>query len=147
MATLTNTPVSHSINLNGQTSNYSQGISQSPSIGTIGVNIGNSWIPIPSYSSGTTSPIDPIKPGLVITDCSITYDSKHSDGNTYQHEVAAIQITRNKDGEIIKSKIIKVFWVETRTQGSIDYAASKDPSVSEFEPNDIIIKTLRTIKL
>jgi hypothetical protein len=43
--------------------------------------------------------------------------------------------------------MVKVFWVETRSQGSIDYAASKDPAVSEFEPNDIIIKTLRTIKL
>ena len=43
--------------------------------------------------------------------------------------------------------MVKVFWVETKTQGSIDYAASKDPEVSEFESEDIIIKTLRTINI
>jgi hypothetical protein len=84
---------------------------------------------------------------FVISDNPITYDSKYSDGNTYQHEVAVIKITRNDSGEVIKSKMVKVFWVETKTQGSIDYAASKDPEVSEFESEDIIIKTLRTINL
>jgi len=38
-------------------------------------------------------------------------------------------------------------WVETLNQGSIDYAASKDPEVSKLKSNEIIIKTLRTIKL
>ena len=97
------------------------------------------------WTAGTPTYTQP--PALVITDNPTTYDSKDSDRNTYQHEVAAIQVTRNESGEIIKSKMIKTFWVETRSQGSIDYAASKDPSVSEFEPNDIIIKTLRTIIL
>ena len=56
-------------------------------------------------------------------------------------------MTRNQDGKIIRSKMIKTFWVETLSQGSIEYAASKDPEVSKFEPEEIIIKTLRTIKL
>jgi hypothetical protein len=131
------------------TGNYSQSTltNTGTSIGTIGVNTGNSWTTIPNYMAGTITSPEAYTPKIVITDCPLTYDSKHSDGNTYQHEVAAIQVTRDKDGEIIKSKMVKVFWVETRSQGSIDYAASKDPAVSEFEPNDIIIKTLRTIKL
>jgi hypothetical protein len=68
-------------------------------------------------------------------------------GSSWQHEIAVIKVTRNQDGKIIRSKMIKTFWVETLTQGSIEYAASKDPEVSKFEPEEIIIKTLRTIKL
>ena len=136
-----NSSVSHSLNNVTLSGNYSQNVqgilTNSPYTHTI-----------PTYTTGTMYPTDSLgKPSMIIIDCPLTYDSNHSDGNTYQHEVAAIQVTRNEDGEIIKSKMIKVFWVETRSQGSIDYAASKDPAVSEFEPNDIIIKTLRTIKL
>lgn len=139
-----NSSVSHSLNNVTLSGNYSQNVQ--------GILTNSPYITtptIPNYTTGTLYPTPPDSyiPKIVITDCPITYDSNHSDGNTYQHEVAAIQVTRNDDGEIIKSKMIKVFWVETRSQGSIDYAASKDPSVSEFEPNDIIIKTLRTIKL
>jgi hypothetical protein len=86
-------------------------------------------------------------PTIVLKDAPITYDSDHSDRKTYQHEVAVIKVFRNDSGEVIKSKVIKTMWVETKTQGSIDYAASKDPEVSEYEPEDIIIKTLRTIIL
>ena len=69
------------------------------------------------------------------------------DGISFQHEIAVLKVTRNESGKIVKSKMIKTFWVETHNQGSIDYAASKDPEVSKFEPEEIIIKTLRTIKL
>jgi len=137
-----NSSVSHSLNNVTLSGNYSQNVqgilTNSPYTTTI-----------PNYTTGTlyAPQSDAYVPTMTIIDCPLTYDSNHSDGNTYQHEVAAIQVTRNDDGEIIKSKMIKVFWVETRSQGSIDYAASKDPAVSEFEPNDIIIKTLRTIKL
>jgi len=68
-------------------------------------------------------------------------------GSSWQHEIAVIKVTRNQDGKIIRSKMIKTFWVETLSQESIEYAASKDPEVSKFEPEEIIIKTLRTIKL
>jgi len=86
-------------------------------------------------------------PALLLKDTPMTYESDHSDRKTYQHEVAVIKVFRNDDGVVTKSKIIKTIWVETKTQGSIDYAASKDPEVSEYEPEDIIIKTLRTIIL
>jgi len=69
------------------------------------------------------------------------------DGISFQHEIAVLKVTRNESGKIVKSKMIKTFWVETHNQGSIDYAASKDPEASKFEPEEIIIKTLRTIKL
>jgi len=68
-------------------------------------------------------------------------------GKSFQHEIAVIKVTRNQDGKIIRSKMIKTFWVETLSQGSIEYAASKDKDVAKFEPEEIIIKTLRTIKL
>jgi hypothetical protein len=70
-----------------------------------------------------------------------------NDGISYQHEIAVLKVTRSESGLIIRSKMIKTFWVETLTQGSIEYAASKDSEVSKFEPEEIIIKTLRTIKL
>ena len=76
----------------------------------------------------------------------ITHDLGN-DGITYQHEVAVLLVTRNDTGQIIRSKVIKTMWVETLNQGSIDYAASKDPEVSKLKSNEIIIKTLRTIKL
>jgi hypothetical protein len=76
----------------------------------------------------------------------ITHDLGN-DGITYQHEVAVLLVTRNDTGQIIRSKVIKTMWVETLNQGSIDYAASKDPEVSKLKSDEIIIKTLRTIKL
>ena len=79
-------------------------------------------------------------------DGRITHDLGN-DGITYQHEVAVLSVTRNDTGQIIRSKVIKTMWVETLNQGSIDYAASKDPEVSKLKSNEIIIKTLRTIKL
>jgi hypothetical protein len=120
--------------------------------GTTLTHTGGSNIAIGTLASGTSNtftgtPFFTPPAAITLTDNPITYDSKHSDGNTYQHEVAVIQITRNDSGEVIKSKVVKTFWVETRNQGSVDYAASKNPAVSEFEPNDIIIKTLRTIIL
>lgn len=66
---------------------------------------------------------------------------------SYLHEVAVIAITRSPEGSIIKSKMVKTMWVETKDGGSIDFTAGKDPEVGKFEPEDIIIKTLRTIKL
>jgi hypothetical protein len=108
---------------------------------------GTSTITTGTSNTFTGTPFFTQPAAITITDNPITYDSKHSDRNTYQHEVAVIQITRNDSGEVIKSKVIKTFWVETRNQGSVDYAASKNPAVSEFEPSDIIIKTLRTIIL
>lgn len=100
------------------------------------------------FSSGTSTGVHYVPPpALVLKDAPVTYDSDHSDRKTYQHEVAVIKVFRNDDGEVVKSKMIKTMWVETKTQGSIDYAASKDPEVSEYEPEDIIIKTLRTIVL
>jgi hypothetical protein len=139
-----NSSVSHSLNNVTLSGNYSQNVQ-----GILTNSPYTTTTTIPNYTTGTlyAPQSDAYVPKIVITDCPLTYDSNHSDGNTYQHEVAAIQVTRNDEGEIIKSKMIKVFWVETRSQGSIDYAASKDPAVSEFEPNDIIIKTLRTIRL
>lgn len=111
---------------------------------TSGTTISTPYVFSPSVSTGVyyTPP-----PALVLKDAPVTYDSDHSDRKTYQHEVAVIKVFRNDSGEVIKSKVIKTMWVETKTQGSIDYAASKDPEVSEYEPEDIIIKTLRTIIL
>ena len=132
------------------TNNYNQGLITGTGIitsntGNVGIGTSTTWATMPNYSAGTVTQTPPA--AFVISDNPITYDSKYSDGNTYQHEVAVIKITRNDSGEVIKSKMVKVFWVETKTQGSIDYAASKDPEVSEFESEDIIIKTLRTINI
>ena len=108
----------------------------------------------PYYSSGVSG-ISNIaggvytehSPAFSLKDVPVTYTSDFSDKKTYQHEVAIIKVFRNDDGVVTKSKMIKTMWVETKTQGSIDYTASKDPEVSEYEPEDIIIKTLRTIVL
>ena len=134
---------SNNTNVTGQTSNYNQGLITGTTTGTVG--IGTTWTNTPNFSAGSITQTPPA--AFVISDNPVTYDSKYSDGNTYLHEVAVIKITRNDSGEVIKSKMVKVFWVETKTQGSIDYAASKDPEVSELESEDIIIKTLRTINL
>ena len=112
---------------------------------TVGTGINTAWVNSPY--NGTTYNASDYLPKVTLTDTPLTYEYSESEGKTFQHEIAVIKVTRNDSGEIIKSKMIKVFWVETKTQGSIDYAASKDPEVSELEPEDIIIKTLRTIRL
>jgi hypothetical protein len=134
------------------TSTINGGISSIGQITTTGGNVGigtsssTTWLN-PQYN-GTTGYIQPDYQAKVkFTDTPLTHDYSESEGKTFQHEVAVIKVTRNDSGEVIKSKMVKVFWVETKTQGSIDYAASKDPDVSELEPEDIIIKTLRTIRL
>ena len=107
-----------------------------------------------SLVSGTTNPyiytttgtINTTTPAAVSINGPLTHQLGN-DGISYQHEIAVLKVTRSESGLIIRSKMIKTFWVETLTQGSIEYAASKDSEVSKFEPEEIIIKTLRTIKL
>jgi hypothetical protein len=113
--------------------------------GNIGIGTSSGNYTVGTTFTGYTQPDYPAK--VVFTDTPLTHDYSESEGKTFQHEVAVIKVTRNDEGSIIKSKMVKVFWVETKTQGSIDYAASKDPDVSELEEEDIIIKTLRTIRL
>jgi hypothetical protein len=81
--------------------------------------------------------------------CVISTPLTHNfgDGHSFLHEIAVIKVTRNDNMKIISSKMVKTFWVETHTHESIEFAASKDPEVAKFEPNEIIIKTLRTIIL
>ena len=97
-----------------------------------------------NYSSGTSIINNPLEINgpIIYTNGTNTIHSQ-----SYLHEVAVIAITRSPEGYIIKSKMVKTMWVETKDKGSIDFAASKDPEVEKFEPEDIIIKTLRTIKL
>jgi hypothetical protein len=113
--------------------------------GNIGIGTSSGNYTVGTTFTGYTQPDYQAK--VVFTDTPLTHDYSESEGKTFQHEVAVIKVTRNDEGSIIKSKMVKVFWVETKTQGSIDYAASKDPDVSELEEEDIIIKTLRTIRL
>ena len=95
-----------------------------------------------SYSSGTSIINNPLEiNGPIIYNNNTTYSQ------FYLHEVAVIAITRSPEGYIIKTKMVKTMWIETKYGGSIDFAASKDPEVEKFEPEDIIIKTLRTIEL
>jgi hypothetical protein len=96
-----------------------------------------------NYSSGTSIINNPLEINgpIIYNNDNTTYVQ------SYLHEVAVIAITRSPEGYIIKSKMVKTMWVETKDKGSIDFAASKDPEVEKFEPEDIIIKTLRTIKL
>jgi hypothetical protein len=118
------------------------------STATTNISPGNS-----SLVSGTTNPYIYTTTGTINTTpavVSINGPLTHqlgNDGISYQHEIAVLKVTRSESGLIIRSKMIKTFWVETLTQGSIEYAASKDSEVSKFEPEEIIIKTLRTIKL
>jgi hypothetical protein len=137
------------INTSPTNSTINGGISSIGQITTTGGNIGigtsSGNYTVGTSFTGYTQPDYQAK--VVLIDATITYDSSESDGKSFQHEVAVIKVTRNDSGEVIKSKMVKVFWVETKTQGSIDYAASKDPDVSELEEEDIIIKTLRTIRL
>ena len=99
-----------------------------------------------SITSGTNSSYIYTTPAITSINGPLTHQLGN-DGISYQHEIAVLKVTRSESGLIIRSKMIKTFWVETLTQGSIEYAASKDSEVSKFEPEEIIIKTLRTIKL
>jgi hypothetical protein len=99
-----------------------------------------------SLISGTTNPHIYTPPAAMSINGPLTHQLGN-DGISYQHEIAVLKVTRSESGLIIRSKMIKTFWVETLTQGSIEYAASKDSEISKFEPEEIIIKTLRTIKL
>jgi hypothetical protein len=106
---------------------------------TIPYNIWNSSASIPHVQNH--------EPNITIKGQLIHDMSNDMSGVSFQHEIAVLKVTRNESGKIIRSKMIKTFWVETLTQGSIEYTASKDEEVSKFEPEEIIIKTLRTIKL
>jgi hypothetical protein len=111
---------------------------------TTSTTSGNSSVANP-YIYATTGTIN-TTPAAMSINGPLTHQLGN-DGISYQHEIAVLKVTRSESGRIIRSKMIKTFWVETLTQGSIEYAASKDSEVSKFEPEEIIIKTLRTIKL
>ena len=83
--------------------------------GNIGIGTSSGNYTVGTSFTGYTQP--DYQANVVLTDATITYDSSESDGKSFQHEVAVIKVTRNDSGEVIKSKMVKVFWVETKTQG------------------------------
>jgi hypothetical protein len=93
--------------------------------------------------------VNPSPPNRLTIESPLIHDLSDNNiiGNSFQHEIAVLKVTRNESGKIIRTKMIKTMWVEALSQGSIEYAASKDPEVNKFEPEEIIIKTLRTIKI
>jgi len=112
--------------------------------------------PIKTYTSGPsnnvgynhhtiyTNPIDYTFEGLR----SITLQGLSlNNNNIMQNKVAVFKITRDENQKITSSKFIKELWIESKNGSSIDFEVAKDPEISKFEANEIIIKVVHSVIL
>jgi hypothetical protein len=94
-----------------------------------------------TYNSGTPhwNYIDNSHLGIKLTP-TLTLNN-----NIMQNHVAVFKVTRDDNQRITSSKFIKQLWVESKNGSSIDFEVAKDPEISKFEANEIVIKVIYTV--
>ena len=70
-----------------------------------------------------------------------------SNNNIMQNKVAVFKVTRDENQKITSSKFIKELWIESKNGSSIDFEVAKDPEISKYEANEIVIKSIYTVTL
>ena len=70
-----------------------------------------------------------------------------SNNNIMQNKVAVFKVTRDDNQKITSSKFIKELWIESKNGSSIDFEVAKDPEISKYEANEIVIKSIYTVTL
>jgi len=65
--------------------------------------------------------------------------------NIMQNHVAVFKVTRDENQKITSTKFIKELWIESKNGSSIDFEVAKDPEISKFEANEIVIKVIHTV--
>ena len=70
-----------------------------------------------------------------------------SNNNIMQNKVAVFKVTRDDNQKITSSKFLKELWIESKNGSSIDFEVAKDPEISKYEANEIVIKSIYTVTL
>ena len=103
-----------------------------------------------NYNSGTSN-VDYNQHTIYNNPVDYTYSGfstlTNNNNNIMQNKVAVFKITRDENQKITSSKFIKELWIESKNGSSIDFEVAKDPEISKFEANEIIIKVINTVIL
>jgi len=59
--------------------------------------------------------------------------------------VAVFKVDRNDKNEITSAKFIKGLWIETKNGSSVDFEVAKDKDISQYNSDEIVIKTISTV--
>ena len=70
-----------------------------------------------------------------------------NNNNIMQNKVAVFKVTRDNNQKITSSKFLKELWIESKNGSSIDFEVAKDPEISKYEANEIVIKSIYTVTL
>ena len=103
-----------------------------------------------TISSGTTTGGYITTPAITTLPFSIDTNSNNSTLNNNMNKVqnqfvAVFKIERNDKNEITSAKFIKELWIETKNGSSVDFEVAKDKDISQYNANDISIKTIYTV--
>lgn len=108
--------------------------------------------PIKTYTSGTSN-VGYNQYTIYTNPVNYTFTAPGSptltlnNNNIMQNKVAVFKVTRDENQKITSSKFIKELWIESKNGSSIDFEVAKDPEISKFEANEIIIKNIYTVTL
>jgi hypothetical protein len=107
-----------------------------------GTSLENQWIDWNSY----THTINPCKE-IPLDAPSFSSTLTTSNNNIMQTKVAVFKVTRDDNQKITSSKFLKELWIESKNGSSIDFEVAKDPEISKYEANEIVIKSIYTVTL
>jgi hypothetical protein len=107
-----------------------------------GTSLENQWIDWNSYIH-TINPCKEIPLDTPYFSSTLTI----SNNNIMQNKVAVFKVTRDDNQKITSSKFIKELWIESKNGSSIDFEVAKDPEISKYEANEIVIKSIYTVTL
>jgi hypothetical protein len=68
-----------------------------------------------------------------------------NNNNIMQSKVAVFKVTRDENQKITSTKFIKELWIESKNGSSIDFEVAKDPEISKFEANEIVIRNIYSV--
>jgi hypothetical protein len=92
-----------------------------------------------------TNPCGEITLGTPGTTLISTSTFLTNNNNIMQNKVAVFKVTRDENQKITSTKFIKELWIESKNGSSVDFEVAKDPEISKYEANEIVIKVIHTI--
>lgn len=65
--------------------------------------------------------------------------------NIMQNKVAVFKVTRDENQKITSTTFLKEMWIESKNGSSIDFKVAKDPEISKYKADEIVIKNVYSI--
>ena len=115
---------------------------------TINSSAGISYNSAASPWLSITDPIDYTNYGTITaagTSTLITTPLTINNSSIMQNKVAVFKVTRDENQKITSTKFIKELWIESKNGSSVDFEVAKDPEISNYKADEIIIRNVYTL--